>query len=218
MSTLVKICGLNSPESLEAALASGADMVGFVFFAKSPRNVDFSTARALSAQVRGGAERVALLVDAEDATIEGVIDALAPDWLQLHGNETPERVRTLRQKFGRPILKALGVAREEDLAAASTYLHVADRLLFDAKPGPSALLPGGNGLSFDWTLLQGYAGAHFNSPWLLSGGLDAGNVAEALRLTQAPGVDVSSGVEDRPGVKNPDKISAFIAAVRKAGA
>jgi len=217
MSTLVKICGLNSPESLEAALACGADMVGFVFFPKSPRNVDLSSAQALSAQIDGRAQKVALLVDAEDKIIEGVIEALAPDWLQLHGKESPERVQALRQKFGRPILKALGLARAEDLAAVSPYEGIADALLFDAKPSPSALLPGGNGLSFDWAILQGYA-RRSKSQWLLSGGLDAGNVAEALRLTQAPGVDVSSGVEDSPGVKNPAKISAFIAAVRNAGA
>lgn len=218
MSVIVKICGLNRPEPLEAALAGGADMVGFVFFEKSPRHITLDQARSLSQQVRGRAEKVALVVDADDSRIAAIIDALAPDWLQLHGAETPERAAAVRAAFGRPILKALGVADKADILRAAHYEAVADRLLFDAKPPKGAVLPGGNGLSFDWTILQDYSSRAANKDWMLSGGLDPRNVAEAIRLTGASGVDVSSGVEDAPGEKSAEKIGAFIAAARAVAA
>jgi phosphoribosylanthranilate isomerase len=214
MSVLVKICGLKTPEPLEAALGGGADMVGFVFFEKSPRHVDLAVARKLSAQVGGRAEKVALVVDAEDERIAAIIEALAPDWLQLHGNEPPERVASLRA-FGRPILKAIGVAEKADFFRARAYEGVADRLLFDAKPLSDAALPGGNGLTFDWTLIHDYAAGAAKKDWMLSGGLNAENIGEAIRLSGAPGVDVSSGVESAPGQKSVEKILAFIAAVRQ---
>lgn len=191
-------------------------MVGFVFFDKSPRHLDLVQARLLSQQVGARAQKVALAVDADDARIAAIIEALAPDWLQLHGAETPERVAYLREKFGRPVLKAVGVADKADLARAESYENVADRLLFDAKPPKDAVLPGGNGLGFDWTLLKDYAGRAARKDWMLAGGLDPLNVAEAIRLTGAPGVDVSSGVEDAPGEKSAERILAFIAAARSA--
>jgi phosphoribosylanthranilate isomerase len=214
MSVIVKICGLKQPEALEAALAGGADMVGFVFFEKSPRHLDLAQARRLSEQVRRRAEKVALVVNADDSRVAAIVEALAPDWLQLHGAETPERVARLRAAFGRPILKALGVAEPADLLCAPDYEAVADRLLFDAKPPRGAALPGGNGLPFDWTILQGHSRRAVKKDWMLSGGLDPYNVGEAIRLTGAPGVDVSSGVEDAPGEKSVEKILAFIAAAR----
>jgi phosphoribosylanthranilate isomerase len=215
MSVLVKICGLNRPEPLEAALSGGADMVGFVFFEKSPRHIDLALAKKLSAQVGGRAEKVALVVNADDALIAAIVAALAPDWLQLHGNEPPERVAALRG-YGIPILKAIGVAEKADLLGAAAYEGVADRLLFDAKPPKDAVLPGGNGLTFDWSLIHDYAASGGRKDWLLSGGLNAENVGEAIRLTGAPGVDVSSGVENAPGEKSAEKILAFIAAARAA--
>ncbi len=215
MSVLVKICGLNAPEPLDAALAGGADMVGFVFFAKSPRHIDPVAARKFSAQVGGRAQKVALVVDADDAYITAIIEALEPDWLQLHGAETPERVAALRKNFGLPILKAIGVAEKADLLSASAYEGVADRLLFDAKPPKGAVVPGGNGLMFDWLLLHDFSARNGAKDWLLSGGLNPQNVGEALRMTGAAGVDVSSGVEDAPGVKNVEKIAAFISVARR---
>jgi phosphoribosylanthranilate isomerase len=216
MSFIVKICGLSRPEPLEAALSGGADMVGFVFFEKSPRHVDLDRARRLSDQVRGRAEKVALVVDADDARIAAIVEALAPDWLQLHGAESPDRVAALRISFGLRILKALGIAEQGDFACVPAYEAVADRLLFDAKPPKDAVLPGGNGLIFDWTLLQEGARSLARKDWMLSGGLDPQNVATAIQLTGAPGVDVSSGVETAPGEKSVEKILAFIAAARAA--
>lgn len=216
MSVVVKICGLNAPEPVEAALSGGADMLGFVFFERSPRHIDLALARKLSAQVGGRAQKVALVVDADDSSIASVIEALNPDWLQLHGHETPERVASLRA-CGRPLLKAIGVAAKADLLAAEVFEGVADKLLFDAKPPKDAVLPGGNGLTFDWMLLRDYAARRATGNWLLSGGLNSENVVEAIRLTGAPGVDVSSGVEDAPGRKSAEKILSFIAAARSAG-
>jgi phosphoribosylanthranilate isomerase len=207
----VKICGLSSAATLEAALDSGADMVGFVFFEPSPRNLSPGEARALGAEVRGRAQKVALTVDANDAKLEAIVDALAPDILQLHGNETPARVGAIRARFGIPIMKAIGVASGADLAKSKAYASVADTLLFDAKPAPEAVLPGGNGQAFDWSILRGLAA---DRPWMLSGGLDPSNVGDALTATGASGVDVSSGVESAPGMKDPARIAAFIAAVR----
>jgi phosphoribosylanthranilate isomerase len=211
MAFLVKICGLSTPEALDAALDAGADMVGFVFFAPSPRNISLETARALSARVKDRAEKVALTVDADDLVLAQIIDALQPDVLQLHGHESPERVTAIKQRFGLPVMKALAIETPADLAAIANYTRVADRLLFDARPPRDATRPGGLGTPFDWRLLENL---DLPIPFMLSGGLHAGNVAEALRITRAGGVDVSSGVERAPGVKDPDKVRAFVRAAR----
>jgi phosphoribosylanthranilate isomerase len=213
MTLLVKICGLRTPEALEVALAAGADLVGFVFFPPSPRHVGYEAARALGARVRGRAQKVALSVDASDDQLAAMIGALGPDMLQLHGQETPERVVVVRTRFGLPVIKALPIAERADLSPIRLYDKVADRLLFDARAPREATRPGGLGRNFDWRLLEKLEIA---VPFMLSGGLDAGNVAEALRITGAPGVDVSSGVERAAGVKDPDRIRAFIGAARAA--
>ncbi len=215
MTLLVKICGLSAPEALDVALDAGADMVGFVFFPPSPRNLDFAAARPLGERVRGRAQKVALTVDADDAFLDAVVEALRPDLLQLHGQETPQRVEALRRRFGLPVMKAIAVETKSDLAAVAAYNEVADRLLFDARAPRDATRPGGLGKAFDWHLLEKIDPG---VPFMLSGGLDAGNVAEALRITRAPGVDVSSGVERAPGVKDADKIRAFVRAARQAAA
>jgi phosphoribosylanthranilate isomerase len=213
MTPIVKICGLSTPATLEAALAAGADMIGFVFFSRSPRHVGFDTARALSARARGRARIVALTVDADDRTLTSLVEALDPDILQLHGRESPDRVAEIRNRFGRQTMKAIGVAAPADLAAAAAYDSAADFFLIDAKPPKGAVLPGGNGLPFDWGLVRDFGPGH---PWILSGGLTPDNVAEAIRATGARGVDVSSGVESGPGVKDETKIAAFVAAAREA--
>jgi phosphoribosylanthranilate isomerase len=213
MSLLVKICGLRTPEALDVALESGADLVGFVFFAPSPRHVALLAARSLGERVKGRAGKVALTVDADDETLRGVVEALKPDTLQLHGKESPERMTALRARFGLPVMKAVPIAECKDLASIDLYKKVADRLIFDARAPQDATRPGGLGTPFDWTLLKGIDPG---IPYMLSGGLDAGNVAEALRVTRALGVDVSSGVERAPGEKDPDKIRAFIRAARAA--
>jgi phosphoribosylanthranilate isomerase len=215
MALTIKICGLRSPETLDAALESGADQVGFVFFAPSPRNLGLEAALALGQRVAGRAGKVALTVNANDDTLASIVAALKPDMLQLHGTETPERVAVVRSKFGLPVMKALPIATRTDLSPVLQYARVADWLLFDARAPQEATRPGGLGKTFDWTLLSGLRVA---VPYMLSGGLDAGNVAEAIRITGAPGVDVSSGVESRPGVKDPSKIRAFIRAARAADA
>lgn len=207
----VKICGLSTPETLRAALDAGADMVGFVFFPKSPRHLDLAAARDLAAQVEGRAQKVALTVDADDHTLDAIVAAIAPDLLQLHGRETPERAAAIRARFGLPVMKAIGIASLADLGRGAAYAGAADRLLYDAKPAPGADLPGGNGLPFDWRLLVGHTPAR---PMMLSGGLGPHNVAEALERTGAVAVDVSSGVEVRPGEKDPALIRAFIEAAR----
>jgi phosphoribosylanthranilate isomerase len=213
MSLIVKICGLSTPEALEVALDEGADMVGFVFFPPSPRHLAFEAARQLGQRVRGRAQKVALTVDADDASFEAIIGSLRPDMLQLHGKETAARVAALKQRFGLPVMKALPIAQKGDLALAADYIAIVDRILFDARAPKEATRPGGLGKAFDWRLLQNLA---LGVPFMLSGGLDADNVAEALRVTKAPGVDVSSGVERAPGEKDPDKIRAFIRAAREA--
>jgi phosphoribosylanthranilate isomerase len=213
MTLIVKICGLKSAEVVDAALDSGADMIGFVFFPPSPRNVAFDTARALSERVRGRALKVALSVDATDALLRQIIESLAPDLLQLHGRESPDRVSAVRRRFGLPVMKALPIAEEADLAAIGAYEYQADRLIFDARAPREASRPGGLGRRFDWHLLRNIATA---APFMLSGGLDVDNVAEALRITRAPGVDVSSGIERALGEKDPDRIRAFVAAARRA--
>jgi phosphoribosylanthranilate isomerase len=213
MTPIVKICGLSTAATLEAALQAGADMVGFVFFVKSPRHVDFAAARALGRQARGRARIVALSVDASDDALARIVEALAPDILQLHGRESLARVREIGARFGCATIKAVGVAAPEDIAAAQPYDGVADFLLIDAKPPKDAALPGGNGLPFDWRVARGLS---LKSPWLLSGGLDPANVANAIALTGAQGVDVSSGVENGPGIKDEGKIAAFVLAARRA--
>jgi phosphoribosylanthranilate isomerase len=197
------------------ALESGADMVGFVFFPPSPRHLAYETARELGERVKGRAGKVALTVDADDETFTALIAALKPDMLQMHGTEPPERVAMVRARFHLPVMKALPIAERADLARIDLYKKVADRILFDARAPQDATRPGGLGTPFDWTLLKG---VDPGIPFMLSGGLDAGNVAEALRITRAGGVDVSSGVERAPGVKDPDKIRAFIRAARAANA
>jgi phosphoribosylanthranilate isomerase len=206
---IVKICGLSTPETLEATIAAGADMAGFVFFEKSPRHIDFETARELGRLAAGRIRKVALTVNASDDELASVIAALEPDLLQLHGRETPQRAHEIRTLFRLPVIKAIGVETRADVDAAAAY-EAADILLFDAKPAPNAAVPGGAGVVFDWNLLRNIGAKN----WMLSGGLGPDNVAGALRLTGAPGVDVSSGVERARGVKDEARILAFIAAAR----
>ncbi|MDA9442134.1 N-(5'-phosphoribosyl)anthranilate isomerase [Bradyrhizobium sp. CCBAU 51745] len=211
MSLLVKICGLSTRETLQTALDAGADMVGFVFFPPSPRHVSLETGRDLGRQVKKRALKVALTVDADDATLDNIMDALSPDIFQLHGQESVARLRDIKQRFGRPVMKAVPVAAAADLAVLPGYAAVADRILFDARAPKDATRPGGLGEPFDWHLLENL---DLKLPYMVSGGLHAGNVVEALRVTGAGGVDVSSGVESAPGVKDPEMIKAFIRAAR----
>lgn len=211
MSLLVKICGLSTRETLDVALDAGADMVGFVFFPPSPRHLSLELGRELGRQVKKRALKVALTVDADDATLDNIMDALSPDILQLHGKESVARLRDIKQKFGRPVMKAVPVETAADLAVLPGYAAVADRILFDARPPKDATRPGGLGAPFDWHLLENL---ELKVPYMVSGGLHTGNVAEAVRVTRAGGVDVSSGVESAPGVKDPELIKAFIRASR----
>jgi phosphoribosylanthranilate isomerase len=213
MSLLVKVCGLKTPDTLDAALSAGADLVGFVFFPASPRHVASEAAVELGRLASGRAAKVALTVDADDATFEGIVAALRPDLLQLHGKESPERVAALKTRFGLPVMKAIPVEVQADLGLVADYAEVADRLLFDARAPREATRPGGLGRPFDWRLLQN---VDPGIPFMLSGGLDAENIGEALRLTNAGGVDVSSGVERAPGEKDVAKIRAFVRAARDA--
>ncbi len=206
----IKICGLSTPETLLAAIAAGADMAGFVFFEKSPRHIDLETARTLGLIAQGRIKKVALTVDADDAALAAIVDDLAPDLIQLHGQEGPDRVRAVKARFRLPVIKAVGVATAADVAAAAAYEGAADTLLFDAKPAPGASIPGGAGVAFDWELLCNTSAAN----WMLSGGLDPENVGEAIRVTGARAVDVSSGVERERGVKDAAKIAAFVKAAR----
>lgn len=210
---LVKICGLSTPETLEAALSAGADMIGLNFHPRSPRFVTREKARELAAIARGRAEIVALIVDFDAAEAAELAGDLNPDWVQLHGRETPEQVMAIRVATGRRVMKALGVAGAADLAAIPAYAAVADLVLLDAKPPKDAAYPGGHGKPFDWSILAELDPA---LPFMLSGGLDAANVAEAIRSTKPAGVDVSSGVETAPGVKDVGRIRDFIAAARRA--
>jgi phosphoribosylanthranilate isomerase len=214
MDNLVKICGLSTPETLDAALNAGADMVGFVRFPKSPRHVSLNLGHRLALQARGRAQRVVLLVNPGDEDIAQAIEAINPDLIQLHGSESPARVAEIRSMVKRPVMKALGVAEPSDLQALSPYADGADHILLDAKPPRTAeALPGGNGISFDWRLLNGLDP---KVSFMLSGGLNPDNVAEAIRLTKPRAVDVSSGVETGPGLKDPARIEAFIRAARTA--
>lgn len=213
MDNLVKICGLSTPETLDAALSAGADMVGFVRFPKSPRHVSLNLGHRLALQAKGRAQRVVLLVNPGDEDIAQAVEAINPDLIQLHGSETPARVAEIRSMVKRPVMKALGVAEPSDLQALSPYAG-ADHILLDAKPPrTSEALPGGNGISFDWRLLNGL---DRKVSFMLSGGLNPDNVAEAIRLTKTQAVDVSSGVESGPGLKDPARIEAFIRAARTA--
>jgi phosphoribosylanthranilate isomerase len=211
MSLTVKICGLSTPETLDAALQAGADMVGFVFFPASPRHISLETARELGRQAKGRAIKVALTVDADDTTLANIVETLRPDILQLHGKESVARLRDIKQAFGVQLMKVLAVETAADLAPLAGYAAVADRILFDARAPKGATRPGGLGAVFDWHVLQNL---DLKLPFMVSGGLTADNVAEAIRVTRAGGVDVSSGVERAPGVKDPEMIRAFIRAAR----
>ncbi|PTE15772.1 phosphoribosylanthranilate isomerase [Pseudogemmobacter blasticus] len=208
----VKICGLRTPADVAAVVDSGAAYAGFVFFAKSPRNVSLEEARIAALSAPEGLCKVALTVNADDATLEAILAAVPLDMLQLHGSESPERVAEVRARFGLPVMKAVGVADEGDLETLFEHSLVADQILVDAKPPKGAALPGGNGLTFDWRLV---AQRRWLRPWMLAGGLTSGNVAEAIRLTGARQVDVSSGVESAPGVKDATKIADFVAAATR---
>lgn len=210
-----KICGISTPETMQAALDAGARWVGLVFFPKSPRNVSIATAAELSRMVGTGTRVVGLFVDPTDDLLDDVTGQVPLDLIQLHGSETPERVAAIRARFNLPVMKALKVGDAADLDAATAYESVVDMLLFDAKPPKGAILPGGNGVAFDWSLLTG---RDWRKPWMLSGGLDPANVADAIRATGANAVDVSSGVEDAPGRKSPDLIRDFLNAVGQVGA
>jgi phosphoribosylanthranilate isomerase len=209
----IKICGLKTPEALEAALAGGASHVGFIFFEKSPRNIAPAEAGRLRRAAGGRAKAVAVAVDADDAALDAIVAAMAPDMLQLHGNETPERVAAVKARHGLPVMKAFSIRETADLAVIEPYRGVADHFLFDAKPPRGADLPGGNGVPFDWTIL---AALDPDIGYMLSGGLNAGNIGEALRLVRPAGIDISSGVESAPGVKNALLIQEFFKAVREA--
>ena len=209
----VKICGLSSPETVQAAVGAGAQFVGFVFFARSPRAVTGAQAAILARGVPAGVAKVGLFVDADDVAIADVLAQAGLDYLQLHGAETPERVGQIRARFGVPVIKAAAIAGSADIDRARTYEAVSDMLLFDAKPPQTKdALPGGNGLVFDWTLI---AGQTWTRPWMLSGGLDAGNLGEAVRISGAKMIDVSSGVESQPGIKDVVKIRGFVEAAKR---
>ncbi|ARU01519.1 phosphoribosylanthranilate isomerase [Yoonia vestfoldensis] len=209
--TRVKICGLRDAAMLDAAVQAGAAYVGLVFFEKSPRNVTLAQAAALAATVPAGVAKVALVVNADNAQLDALLAQVPVDILQLHGAETAVRVTEVKARYGLPVMKAVGVAGPDDLAALDIYAQVADQLLVDAKPPVDADLPGGNGLAFDWRLI---AGRRWPVPWMLAGGLTPANVAQAVALTGAGQVDVSSGVESAPGVKDAALIAAFCAALR----
>lgn len=209
----VKICGLSTPETVEAAIDAGADLIGLVFYPKSPRYVTIDQAAALAAQARGRAKTVALVVDAGDALLREIAARVAPDLIQVHGAESPERVAEISRLTGKPVIKAIRVREASDIAAAAAYSDVASLIMYDAK-APETLgnaLPGGNGHAFDWGLLEGGKRPAF----MLAGGLTPANVAEAIRVTGAPIVDVSSGVETAPGVKDAGLIRKFIEAAKR---
>jgi phosphoribosylanthranilate isomerase len=211
MSVSAKICGVSTPEAVRAALDGGAAYLGFVFFARSPRNLAPQAAARLAEPVRGRAKIVALLVDPDDAAVDGVAGVLRPDLIQLHGAESPSRAREVAARAGAGVIKALPVSEGADLAAAQAYESVVEHLMFDARPPKGAATPGGTGVRIDWTLL---AGRRFRRPWFLAGGLDPWNLAEAVQQSGAPLVDVSSGVERGPGLKDPALIRAFLDAAK----
>jgi phosphoribosylanthranilate isomerase len=208
-----KICGLSTPEAVSRALEGGAAYIGFIFFPKSPRNISAEVAARLANPARGKAKVVAVTVDASDADLDTIVQTLKPDLIQLHGRETPNRAAEIRARTGVGVVRAIPVSSASDIDAAAVFDGAADHLMFDAKAPAEAELPGGNGAAFDWTLLNG---RRFSRPWFLAGGLDPWNVEDAVRASGAPLVDVSSGVERGPGLKDPDLISAFLNAVRRA--
>jgi phosphoribosylanthranilate isomerase len=214
MKPLIKICGLSTPQTVAAALDNGADMIGFIFFPKSPRNVSVEQAALLRQAAHGRAKAVAVSVDASDAALDDIVAGMRPDMLQLHGHETPERVRDVKARFGLPVMKAISIRERADLDQIAPFIGIADKFLLDAKAPKGSELPGGNGVSFDWALLSALDPV---LDYMLSGGLNAGNAAEALRISHAPGLDVSSGVESAPGVKDIGLIEEFFAAVSAAG-
>ena len=211
----IKICGLTDPADIPAAILAGASYVGFVFFPKSPRHLELEAAAFMAASVPVGIMKVALTVDADDAMLDTLTGQVPLDMLQLHGSETPERVAEVKSRYGLPVMKAVGIADAGDLPQLKTYGRVADQLLVDAKPPKGADRPGGNAMAFDWTLI---AGRRWPVPWMLAGGLTPENVAQAVRLTGARQVDVSSGVESAPGVKDADKMRAFVEAAQSGAA
>jgi phosphoribosylanthranilate isomerase len=213
MASEIKICGLSTAEAVEAALGGGAAFVGFIFFPKSPRNVSPAAAAELAGPARGRARVVAVTVDPADAALDAIVEALKPDLIQLHGRETPERAAVVKARTGAGVIKAIPVSIPDDLAAAAAYEDVVDYLMFDARPPAGSELPGGVGATFDWDMLSGRT---FSRPWFLAGGLTPNNISEAIRRSGAPLVDVSSGVETKPGLKDPRLIAAFLAAVRSA--
>jgi phosphoribosylanthranilate isomerase len=215
MDIRVKICGLKEPEQVAAAAEAGAAYVGFVFFEKSPRNVGLQLARDLAVDVPAGVAKVALTVNADDAFLDHLVETVPLDMLQLHGKESPERVSAVRARFGLPVMKAIGIAEASDVVMIDTYGAVADQLLVDAKAPKGADLPGGNGLAFDWRLVNR---KYWPCPWMLAGGLTPDNVAEAVQMTGARQVDVSSGVESAPGVKDAALIRAFVQAANQGAA
>lgn len=210
MALLVKICGINSADSADAAVRAGADFAGLVFYPKSPRHLSFEAARALAERMRGRLRLVALVADADDELISAVQNALRPDFLQLHGRETADRVAAIRARFGIPLIKAIAVADASDFDLLPAFTPSIDMFLFDAKT-PDGVRPGGHGVPFDWQVLRNRSIAR---PWFLAGGLNPDNVVRAIASANPPGVDVSTGVETAPGVKSPEKIAAFIAAAR----
>jgi phosphoribosylanthranilate isomerase len=209
----IKICGLKTPEAVAAALAGGASHVGFIFFPKSPRNIAPAEAGRLRVMARRRAKAVAVTVDADDAALDAIVSAMSPDMLQLHGKEPPERVAEVKARYGLPVIKAFSVRVAGDLEPIALYRGVADRFLLDAKPPAGSELPGGNGVPFDWRLL---AGLDADVNYMLSGGLNTQNIGEALRLTNPPGIDISSGVESAPGLKDAVLIESFFRAVKAA--
>lgn len=206
------MCGLTRPADVDAAAAARADYIGFVFFPRSPRNISVTLAAALAQAAPPGLTKVALTVDADDAQLDALVAAVPLDMLQLHGSESPARVAQIRARYGLPVMKAIGLAAPEDLAVIDHYASVADQLLIDAKPPKGAALPGGNALSFDWSLI---AGRNWSLPWMLAGGLTPQNAAEAIRRTGAAQLDVSSGIEFAPGVKDAELMRAFVEAARR---
>lgn len=208
----VKICGLRDVAMVDAAVAAGAAYIGLMFFAKSPRNVSLTQARELALSVPLGIAKVAVVVDADDAMLDDLVGQVPLDMLQLHGHETTARVAAVKARFGLPVMKVVGVAEAADLASLDEYAKVADQILVETKPAKDAVLPGGNGLPFDWRLI---AGRRWPVPWMLAGGLTAGNVAQAIRLTGARQVDVSSGVESAPGIKDMGMIRDFVSATTR---
>ena len=214
MTVRAKICGLSTPETVRAAAEGGASHIGFNFFPKSPRYVELEAAVVLAQPARArGVTIVAVTVDPDDAMLDRLMASLKPDLVQLHGKETPARARQVAERTGVGVVKALSVSDASDVAAAGDFEPVVEHLMFDAKPPKGSELPGGTGARFDWTIM---AGRRFQRPWLLAGGLDPWNVTEAIKLSGAPLVDVSSGVERGPGLKDPALISAFLDAVRRA--